>query len=69
MFKIIAAIYFNRSANEFLRDELFTFTQFFRYFFNSILKVTLTLSFLTEMLWPKLVCVHVILVRKSIRPH
>ena len=31
---------------------------------NSILKVTLTLSFLTELLWPKLVCVHVILVKK-----
>lgn len=39
MFKIIAAIYFNRSANEFLRDELFTlFTQFFRYLFQFYIK-------------------------------
>lgn len=39
MFKIIAAIYFNRSANEFLRDELFTlFTQFFRYFSQFYIK-------------------------------
>ena len=39
MFKIIAAIYFNRSANEFLRDELFTlFTQFFRYFVQFYIK-------------------------------
>ena len=47
MFKIVAAIYFNRSANEFLRDELFTlFTQFFRYFFQFYIKSN-TLSRLT----------------------
>ena len=38
MFKIIAAIYFNRSANEFLRDELFTFTQFFPLFLQFYIK-------------------------------